>query len=167
MKYFEIGKIVNTQGIKGEIRVLPTTDDPKRFELLKEIEVFNKNIKKIYTITTVRYHKKFVILKLKEINDMNEAETLKNNIIKITEDKVLPLKENEYYIQDLYGMSVITIDSQNLGKITDILLNESANDVYVVKNETTEILIPAIKQCVLAVDVSSNTMTVNLLEGLI
>lgn len=170
-KYFVVGKIVNTQGIKGEVRVLPTTDDVSRFELLDFVYVDKKgNIQK-YEIENVRYHKQFVIIKFKGIDDMTAGETLKNTEIKITEDMALPLGEDEYYISDLYSMEVVTDDGELLGTIQDIIFT-GANDVYVVRNdeseksEKSEILIPAIKQCILNVDKENNKMTVKLLEGL-
>lgn len=167
-KYFVVGKIVNTQGIKGEVRVLPTTDDVSRFELLDFVYVDKKgNIQK-YEIENVRYHKQFVIIKFKGIDDMTAGETLKNTEVKITEDMALPLGEDEYYISDLYSMEVVTDDGELLGTIQDIIFT-GANDVYVVRNdesEKSEILIPAIKQCILNVDKENNKMTVKLLEGL-
>jgi 16S rRNA processing protein RimM len=167
MRLFEIGTVVNTQGLKGEVRVLPTTDDPTRFELLEEIELFTKNSSKIYKIQSLRYHKQFVILKLVGIDNMDDAEQLKTRVIKINEDKALPLLENEFYIRDLYNISVVTVEGENLGKITDIIANTNANDVYVVKNtDSSEILIPALKQCILNVDITKNIMTVKLLKGL-
>ncbi|HHW66799.1 MAG: rRNA processing protein RimM [Epulopiscium sp.] len=165
--YIEIGKIVNTQGIRGDLRVIPTTDDPKRFELLKEIYIESRNELKKYTIEKVWYHKQFVILKLKEISSMTEGETLKNSIIKIPREFALPLEEDEYYIGDLYDIDVYTDHDEYLGKITDIIFTGS-NDVYVVRKEgeTKDLLIPAIKDCILNVDLDHKKMVVSLLEGL-
>lgn len=163
--FFTIGKIVNTQGIKGEMRVIPQTDDITRFELLKTIFVETRNKTEEFEIQSVRYHKQFVLLKLKNIDDMTTAEKYKNAIIKITEDEALPCGKNEYYIRDLYDMNVITDMGEELGKIVDIIFT-GANDVYVVKKEDTQILIPAIKQCILNVDIEEKKMEVHLLEGL-
>ncbi|WP_144428562.1 ribosome maturation factor RimM [Defluviitalea phaphyphila] len=164
--YIEIGKIVNTQGIRGEVRVIPMTDDPKRFELLNYIYIENRNILNEYEIERVRYHKNFVLLKLKGISSMNDAETLKNSIIKIPRELALPLEKDEYYIGDLYDLDVYTNENEYLGKIVDIIFTGS-NDVYVVKKEgAKEILIPAIKQCILDVDIDNKKMTVFLIEGL-
>jgi len=163
LEYFTIGKIVNTQGIKGHIRVVPQTDDIKRFELLKSIEVFfeGKPESKTYDIEEVSYHKSFVILKLKGISDMTAAEKLKGYIIKITREAALPLKEDEYYISDLYGMSVITDDGEKIGEIDDIIFT-GANDVYVVKAEgQKDVLIPAVKKYILSVNVSENVMVIH------
>ena len=163
--YFVIGKIVNTQGIKGDMRVIPTTDDVSRFEELDFVYIDKKgNIEK-YDVQNIRYHKQFVLLKLKGIDDMTTAETFKNSEVKITEDMALPLDDDEYYIRDLYSMEVVTDDGEFLGTIEDIIFT-GANDVYVVQKEDSEILIPAIKQCILNVDKENNKMTVKLLEGL-
>ena len=163
--YFVIGKIVNTQGIKGDLRVIPTTDDISRFDSLDFVYIDKRgNIDK-YDIQNVRYHKQFVLLKLKGVDNMTIAESFKNSEIKITKDMALPLGEDEYYIRDLYSMDVVTDLGESLGKIEDIIFT-GANDVYVVRNDISEILIPAIKQCLLKVDKENNKMTVRLLEGL-
>lgn len=161
---FTIGKIVNTHGVKGEVRVLPSTDDVKRFGKLKEVKVENRTMT-TYEIETVRYHKNFVLLKFKGIDTMNEAELLKNSLLKIDRKDALPLKKDEYYQCDLYGLRVVTDTGRDLGKLTDILMTGS-NDVYVVRNEEKEILIPAIKQCILKVDLEVGEMLIHLLEGL-
>ena len=161
---FTIGKIVNTHGVKGEVRVLPSTDDVKRFGKLKEVKVENRTMT-TYEIETVRYHKNFVLLKFKGIDTMNEAELLKNSLLKIDRKDALPLKKDEYYQCDLYGLRVVTDTGRDLGKLTDILMTGS-NAVYVVRNEEKEILIPAIKQCILKVDLEAGEMLVHLLEGL-
>lgn len=164
--YFVIGNIVNTQGIKGEVRVMPTVDDVSRFELLDHIFVDRKGNIKEYEIENVRFHKQFVLLKLKGIDDMTAAETLKDTVVKITEDMAVPCEDDEYYIRDLYDMEVVTVEGEKLGIISDVIFT-GANDVYAVKNEEgKEILIPAIKDCIINVDVENNTMTVKLLEGL-
>ncbi|MBU3812348.1 MAG: ribosome maturation factor RimM [Candidatus Niameybacter stercoravium] len=161
---FTIGKIVNTHGVKGEVRVLPSTDDVKRFSKLKEVKVENRTMT-TYEIETVRYHKNFVLLKFKGVDTMNEAELLKSSLLKIDRKDALPLKKDEYYQCDLYGLKVVTDTGRDLGKLTDILVTGS-NDVYVVRNEEKEILIPAIKQCILNVDLEAGEMLVHLLEGL-
>lgn len=164
--YFVIGKIVNTQGIKGDMRVIPTTDDITRFELLSTVLIDRKGVITEYEVQNVRYHKQFVLLKLKGIDDMTTAETFKNSIVKINEEDAIPCEENEYYIRDLYDMQVVTTDGEKLGVINDIIFT-GANDVYVIKNnDGKELLVPAIKDCIVNVDVENKTMTVKLLEGL-
>ena len=168
--YLEIGKIVNTHGVKGELKVIHTTDDIKRFELLKSVHVQTKGKLVEFPISSVRYVKNFVLLKLDGIEDMTEAEKLKTCLLKIPRKLGLPLGDDEYYIGDLYDMDVITDNDKSLGKIVDILFTGS-NDVYVVQDkndlDAKEILIPAIKKCILKVDMEKNIMTVHLLEGLV
>lgn len=164
--YFVIGDIVNTQGIKGEMRVVPCVDDVTRFELLDKVFIDKNGTITKYEVENVRYHKQFVLLKLKGIDDMTAAERLKGSIMKITEDMAIPCDEGEYYLRDLYDMTVVTDEGEELGVITDVLFT-GANDVYVVTPENgRDILIPAIKQVVLDVDIENNKMTVKLLEGL-
>lgn len=163
---FTVGKIVNTHGVKGELKVMPTTDDPKRFEKLKSIFVERKTMTN-YEIQSVRYHKAFVLLKLKGIEDMNAAELLKGSVLKIERKDSLPLKKDEYYIRDLFGLKVETEEGRYLGELVDII-ETGSNDVYVVKKEDREkdLLLPAIKQVVKKVDLEGQTMIVHLLEGL-
>lgn len=165
--YFIIGDIVNTQGIKGEVRVMPCVDDVKRFELLDRVYIDKKNKITEYQVEKIRYHKQFVLMKLKGIDDMTTAENLlKGSIVKITEDMAIPCEEDEYYVRDLYDMAVFTDDGEELGTITDVLFT-GANDVYVITpKKGKDILIPAIKQVVLNVDVENKKMIVKLLEGL-
>lgn len=165
-KMFTVGKIVNTHGIKGEVKVIPTTDDPKRFEKLKEIYIQRKDMC-TFKIESVRYHKKFVLIKFEGINTLNEAELLKNAVLKINRGDSLPLNKDEYYISDLYGMDVVTLEGRKLGQLTEIIYTGS-NDVYVIKNEETkkELLIPAIKQVIKEIDLEEKIMRVVLLEGL-
>ena len=154
--YFEIGKIAGTHGIKGTLRIFPTTDEPDRFSLLKEVIVEYKNEKKVCKVNKVAYHKNFVLLTLDEYNDINDAE------------KALPLGKDEYYTRDLYDLDVYTVEGEYLGKLTEIYTT-GANDVYAVKGEGTggkELLIPAIKQCIISVDIAEGKMTVSLMEGL-
>lgn len=164
--YFVVGNIVNTQGIKGELRVMPTVDDITRFKELSHIFVERKGNIKEYEIENVRFHKQFVLLKLKGIDDMTSAEALKGTVVKITEDMAVPCEEDEYYIRDLYDMEVVTVEGERLGVISDVIFT-GANDVYAVTpDEGNDILIPAIKECIVKVDVENNVMTVKLLEGL-
>ena len=165
-KYFEIGKITGTHGIKGTFRVFPTTEQPERFELLKEITVENRGKIEVSHIQKIAYHKKFVLVTVKEINDINVAETYKNATILIPEEQAIPLEDNEYYTRDLYDMEVYTDEGEFLGILSEIY-ETGANDVYGVRKEgEKELLIPAIKDCILNVDTENNKMTVKLLEGL-
>ena len=167
MDYLQIGKIVNTVGVRGEIKIYPTTDDPKRFSLLSEIETLDtKGIKKSFAIEKVRYQKNLVIMKLSGVDDMDTATGLRGYTIIVDRANALPLDEDQYYIADLIGLDVVTEEGQKLGVIADVL-QTGANDVYVVRPEAgKDILIPAIKQCVINVDVAGGKVVVRLMEGL-
>lgn len=160
---FEIGKIVNTFGIKGEVKILPYTEDVNSFKKMKNIYVNDLKIK----IQSVKFHKNFVILKLEGIDDMTSAENLRNSIIKI-ERKKEKLPENTYYIKDLIGLEVITDDDGNtLGLVKDIY-NTGANDIYTIETkEGKEILLPAIKEVIKEVDIENRKIIVHILKGLI
>lgn len=166
-RFFEIGKIAGTHGIKGTLRIFPTTFDPTRFDLLKELIIEHNNVKTTYHVEKVSYHKQFVLATLKEIKDINEAELLKGATILIPEKNALPLEEDEYYTRDLYGLEVFTEEGELLGELQEVYVT-GANDVYGVKgqDQQKELLIPAIKQCILTVDIKNKKMIVKLLEGL-
>ena len=167
--FFDIGTIVNVHGLRGELRVLPSTEDPSRFELLKTIEVFPKNSENdsaVYVLENVRLHKTVVVLKLIGIDDRNAAEKLIGGVIKIPRSLALPLDDDEYYQKDLLDMSVVTEDGEELGSLVQIL-ETGANDVYVVRHEgAKDLLIPAIKDCIISIDIPQKKMIVHLLKGL-
>ncbi|WP_281713084.1 ribosome maturation factor RimM [Anaerotignum lactatifermentans] len=166
-QYFEIGKITGTHGIRGAMRVFPTTEDPSRFERLKEIIVEIRGKRETFHIQKVAFHKQFVLLTVKEITDINVAELYKNGRILIPDAMAIPLGEDEYYNRDLYGLKVVTEEGEELGELTEIFPTGS-NDVYVVKKDGKgkELLLPAIKDCIKNVDLENGVMTVKLLEGL-
>ncbi len=165
-KYFVIGQIVNTQGIKGEMRVVPSTDDITRFERLDYVYVERRGELAKMNITSVRYHKQFVLIKLEGVNDMTAAEGFKGAYLKVTEDMAIPCAENEYYIRDLLGMTVKTPENEVIGTLSDVI-ETGANDVYVVKREgKKDLLLPAIKSCITNVDVENNVMLAVVPEGL-
>ena len=165
---FEIGIITKPQGIRGEMRVLPTTDDPSRFELLlnEEVTVRLNGRDKPYKLLQARLHKNIVIVKLEGISDRNIAETLINGIIVIPDEKALPLGEGEYFIRDLIGLNVETEAGEHLGTISKVL-QTNANDVYVIDSaDGDSFMIPAIKNVVLSVSIPDKKMTIHLMEGL-
>ena len=166
-QYFEIGKITGTHGIRGTMRVFPTTEDPSRFERLKEIIVEIRGKRETFHIQKVAFHKQFVLLTVKEITDINVAELYKNGRILIPDAMAIPLGEDEYYNRDLYGLKVVTEEGEELGELTEIFPTGS-NDVYVVKKDGKgkELLLPTIKDCIKNVDLENGVMTVKLLEGL-
>jgi 16S rRNA processing protein RimM len=162
--FFVIGEIVNTQGVKGDVRAVPMTDDVKRFELLESVYIEQNGTLSTLDIERVWYHKQFVILKFGSIDDAEAAGKLKWAKIKIPPSLALPLYEDEYYERDLIGMNVVE-DGERIGCLERIL-RTGANDVYCVKTAEGEILIPAIKQCVKSVNVGKNEMVVSLMPGM-
>ena len=165
-RFFEIGIISNTHGIKGVLKVFPTTDYPERFKKLKRVFVKLRGETKAHDVESVGYHKQLVLLKLSDVNSMTEAEGYKTGRILIEEKDAVPLEENEYYVRDLYDMEVFTDEGEHLGRITEVFPT-GANDVYVIsKEDTPDLLIPAIKDCILKVDAGERKMIVRLLKGL-
>ena len=162
----EIGKIVNTYGIKGFLKVVPYTDNIKRFEDLKTIYIQVKNDLQEFTIEEVKYNKNLVMIKLKGIDDINIAQNYKNYYIKIDRQYAVELPEDSYFIIDLIGIEVFTDTNRNLGKIEDVFRTGSI-DVYVVKDEKgKQILLPAIGEVIKEVDIQNKKMVVHLIAGL-
>ena len=163
----EIGQIVNTFGIKGEVKVKPFTDDIKRFDKLKKINIEQKNNKKEYEIENIKYHKDMVILKLKGIDQIEQAELLRNSYLKIDRNEEEPLEENTYYIVDLLGLSVYTEEDVLLGILDDIY-NTGSNDIYVVKDSLgKQTLLPAIQDVIKEIDIENQKIIVHLMKGLL
>ena len=166
-KYFEIGQIVNTNGLKGVIKVKPFTDDIKEFENFESIYIQKKNELIEFKIEKVTYVKQMVLLKLKGIDDINEAEKYRNLYLKVERDVLPKLPQDSYYIVDLQGCDVVTEEGESLGKVDDVF-STGSNDVYVVKNELgKQILLPAIKDVIKTVDIPNKKIIVKLMEGLI
>lgn len=167
MEYLEIGQIVNTNGLKGLLTVNPFTDDIERFEDLKKVYIlYNKELIE-KTIEEVKYKKNQVLLKLKGIDSIEEAEKYRECYLKINREDAIELPNDTYFIVDLLGLEVVTTDNKILGKIDDIFQTGS-NDVYVVKDELgKQILLPAISDVVKKVDLENKKMIVELIEGLI
>ena len=158
-KYLELGQIVNTFGIRGQVKVKPFTDDIKKFDTFKEIFVEKKNQLQSFQIEKVNYSKGMVILKLKGIETPEQAETLRNCYIKMDRKNAKKLPEGTYYIAD--------DEEELLGKV-DYIYNTGSSDIYVVKNdEGKEILLPAIKDVLKQVDLENKKIIVHIIEGLI
>lgn len=163
---FRVGVITSTHGVKGEVKVFPTTDDPARFKKIKKVLMDNGKEQRELEIMQARFFKNMVILKFKGIDNINDIEKYKQAELFVTRDKAIPLKENEYYISDLIGLSVTSDEGEDLGEIFDVMTT-GANDVYVIHTPSgEEILLPAIKSCVLEVNVEEGTMKVHVLPGL-
>ena len=165
-KYFEIGQIVTTNGIKGFVKVNPFTDNIKRYDDLKSVYIEYKSELLEFKIEEVRYYKNQVILKLEGIDSIEEANKYRNCYLKIKREDAVKLPENTYFIADLIGIQVFDESNNFLGNIIDIF-STGSNDVYVVKNEIgKEILLPAISEVIKQIDIKNSKMVVNLIEGL-
>jgi len=166
--YFRIGVITRPHGVLGEMKVYPVTDDIKRFKGMKEILMGPPEGRKgglsTEKIEGVRFQKNMVLLKLSGIDSPEDARKLSQYQLYVKREDAIPLYENEYFVKDLIGLDVISDKGEKLGVLSDVI-NTAANDVYVVKGER-EILIPAVKEYVLSIDLSKGEMTVLFVEGM-
>jgi 16S rRNA processing protein RimM len=164
--YLRVGVISSTHGIKGEVKVFPTTDDPNRFKELKKVFLDTGKESLLLEIEGVKFFKQMVILKFKGIDNINEIEKYRGKDLLISREDAVKLEEGEFFIYDLIDSEVTTDEGEALGTLVEIMAT-GANDVYVVKTPTgKEILIPSIKECILDVDVENKKILVHLLNGL-
>lgn len=160
-----VGVITSTHGVRGEVKVFPTTDDAKRFKTLKKVILDGREPLEL-SIEQVKFFKKMVILKFKGYDNINDVETWRQRDLLITRDQAVELKEDEYFITDLIGLTVVNEEEAVLGRVKDVL-ETGANDVYVVElTGGKELLLPAIKDCILNVDLEGGRMKVHVLDGL-
>ena len=163
----KVGVITTTHGVRGEAKVCPTTDEPERFlELDYVLLDTGRELRKL-EIKNVKFFKNLVILKFKGVDNINDIEKYKGRDLWIPREEGQELEEDEYYIADLLGMSVVLEDGQEFGTLKDVM-ETGANDVYIIDSaEHGEVLLPAIKECILDVDLEKNVMTIHLMKGLI
>lgn len=163
---FRIGVITEPHGIKGEMKVYPTTDDPARVKKIKEIYLdTGKEIIPLHPENS-RLQKNLLILKVAEYNDRNDVEGLRKKELFVTRENTVKLQKDEYLISDLIGLKAIDEDGNTVGEITDVL-QTGANDVYeITRTDGSELLLPAIKQCVLQVNIEEGYMKVYVMPGL-
>ena len=189
--FLRVGVVTTTHGVHGEVKVYPTTDDPKRFLNLERVFVdevmsppgnagkpassakpdnASKPAKIVRTergIENVKFFKNLVILKLSGIDDMDRAAKLRGAELYVSREDAVPLEEGEYYIADLLGMEVYSDEGEKLGVVQDVL-ETGANDVYMVRRpKGNPLLLPAIPDCVLDIDVEAGRMRVHIMEGLL
>ncbi|MFT3985308.1 MAG: ribosome maturation factor RimM [Lachnospiraceae bacterium] len=163
----QVGIISSTHGVRGEVKVFPTTDDSNRFKNLKEVLLDTGKEQRPMKIEQVKFFKQFVILKFEGIDNINDIEKYKGKSLYVTREHAVKLKKDEYYIADLIGICVLDESGEELGTLTDVM-ETGANDVYVISmKDGRELLLPAIRQCILEVDIEKMTMKVHLLEGLL
>ena len=163
----QVGVITQPHGVRGEVKVFPTTDDPVRFKKLKKVILDTGKEKLNLEVEHVKFFKQFVIVKFKEFDNINNIERYTRCPLLVTRENAVPLEEDEYFVADMIGMKVITEDGTEFGTLSDVM-ETGANDVYVIDSkEHGEVLMPAIKECVLNVDMESGIITVHLMSGLI
>ena len=166
-QFLRVGVISSTHGIRGEVKVYPTTDDPERFLDLDEVILDTGREHKILEIEGVKFFKNQVILKFKGYDNINVIEKYLKKDLLVDREHAVELGENENFIADLIDMEVVTDEGKVLGTLTDVI-ETGANDVYAVKTpEGKEILLPAIRDCILDVNVDEKRMTVHVMEGLL
>ena len=158
-KYLEAGVIVNTHGIKGEVRILPWVDSAEFLKSFKYLYIDEKP----YELLSGRVHKNFLLAELAGVSDVNAAMILKNKVVSVDKDQA-KLPNGAFFLQDLIGAAVVDESNTELGKLTDVL-ELPAGNVYVVSGER-EILIPAIPQFVLKTDIKAGIITVRLIDGM-
>ncbi len=163
----QVGIITSTHGVRGEVKVYPTTDDPRRFRRLKEVVLDTGREKLNLEIEGVKFFKQFVILKFKGLDNINDIEKYRQKSLYVTRKNAVRLQRDEYFIADLIGLKVQDEDGTELGMVKDVI-ETGANDVYEVEMaDGRSLLLPAIKQCILNVDVENGMMQVHVLEGLL
>ena len=167
MDLYQVGAITQTHGVRGEVKVFPLTDDVMRFKNMKDLILDTGRQQITLEVTSARPQKNLVILKFKGYDSINDVEKYKGAKLYVTKENRVACDEDEYFIADLIGLTVVTDDGSVLGTLTDVITT-GANDVYAVKMESEkELLIPAIHDCILQVNDDERKMTVHLLDGLL
>lgn len=163
----QVGVITSTHGVRGEVKVYPTTDDAERFKYLKHVLLDTGKETLSLEIQGVKFFKQFVILKFKGIDNINEIEKYKRCPLLVERQDAVELEEDEYFIADMIGITVETEDGEEFGVLKDVI-ETGANDVYVIDSkEHGEVLVPAIKECILYVNIEDRKMRIHLMDGLI
>lgn len=166
-KLLQVGVISSTHGVRGEVKVFPTTDDVKRFKKLKNVILDTGREHLPLEVESVKFFKQFAILKFKGIDNINDIEKYKGKSLLVDRQNAVKLRKDEYFIADMIGMEVFTEDGELFGKLKDVL-ETGANDVYIIDSpKHGEVLVPAIKHCILDVDIEGRKMVIHLMEGLV
>lgn len=166
MDLLEVGKIVNTHGLKGEVKVVPWTDTPDVFEDLDYCIIKSRRGDITLNISGIKYQKNNIIVKFKELQKIEDAEPLKNSVLLAPREMLGELPEGVYYITDLLGLPVYDEEDNLLGKVSDVFPTGS-NDVYAVSREgKKDLLLPVIDDVILNVDLDKKRITVRVMEGL-
>lgn len=162
----QVGVITTVHGVRGEVKVFPTTDDPARFKKLKNVILDTGKMKKELEITGVKFFKNMVILKFKGLDNRNDVENFRQAKLLVTRENAVELGADEYFIADLIGLRAFSDEGEELGQVTDVL-QTGANDVYVISGEgKADLLVPAIHECVKEVAIEEGRIVLHLLPGL-
>lgn len=165
---YDIGKIVNTHGVQGEVRVIRITDFEERFNPGSTVYLIRKNEEPLaLEITSHRTHKDFDLLKFEGLNNINDVLHFKEALLKIKEEQLTELPEGEFYHHEIVDCEIVTVEGEKLGTITEILV-PGANDVFVVKQSAgKELLIPFIKDVVKEINIEEKRVVIKVMEGLL
>ena len=163
----QVGVITQTHGIRGEVKVFPTTDDVNRFKKLKETILDTGKEQITLEIEGVKFFKQYVILKFKGYDNINDIERYKGKSLYVTRANAVKLRKDEYFIADLIDIDVYDEEDKPFGVLKDVI-ETGANDVYDIKLKGgRSVLVPAIKECILSVDIENRKMVIHLLDGLL
>lgn len=166
-QFLRVGVISSTHGIKGEVKVFPTTDDASRFKKLKEVLLDTGKERISMEVEQVKFHKNMVIVKFKGYDNISDVEKYKGNDLLVSREQAVELEPDENFIIDLIGLKVVTDEGADFGTVKDIL-QTGANDVYVIDgNDGKEYLFPSIKECILDVSLDEGKVTVHIMDGLL
>ena len=162
-RFLVIGQIGKAHGVRGEARVVPHTDVPERFTWLKTVYIGDEP--RPIAVESVRWHKNFVLLKLAGYENREQVEQLRGQWVQVPEEDAIPLEEGEYFLYQLIGLQVFQDTGRHLGELVDIIETQ-ANNVFVVRTDSQELLLPDTEEVVLDIDFENGRMTVHLLPGL-
>ena len=168
-RFLVIGQVTKPHGIRGEIRVMPLTDMPARFKWLEHVYVGKPKLReepKLVTIAGVRFHKTMVLLKIAEYPTRDDVQNLRGMMLYVPAEEAIPLAEDEYFLFELEGLTVKTKEGEILGTLVEVI-ETKANNVFVVRGDQGDVLLPDIPDVILDIDFEAGEMTVALIEGLV
>ncbi len=163
-RFLVIGEILKPHGVHGEVRVLPHTDSPERFTWLEAVYV-GKQVPQRFVVENVRFHKNLVLIKFVDYDNRDMVEALRGAWLQVPESEAVPLEEDEYFLFQLIGLAVYSVDGEHLGALAEVI-ETGANNVFVVRGSSGELLVPDTAEVVAAIDFENGRMTINLLPGL-
>jgi len=165
-RFVAIGRIIRPHGVRGEVAIEVLTDFPERFDTVEVVYLGNELEAEAWRVKATRWHKDHVLLALHGCPDRTAADKLRGLLVQVPIEEAMPLSEGEYYVHELVGLDVVTVEGEDLGRISDVLFTH-ANDVYVVVGPRGQILLPAIAEVVERIDLTAGQMVVRLMDGLV